>query len=295
MRGNDVRPDAQVPPSAARKLLATLAGATIALALVLAALLNWPLPAMPRPGVSGDFLVRNVAIVDVVDGGILPGRDVVVRDGRIASITRSAAGSDRSDLVLVDGTGKFLIPGLWDMHVHSLEMSPQYNHPLFVGNGITGVREMWGCTSLPDSFVACREDIERWRAGLRDRTHLAPRYIERGSFAINGEGGVPAAAPAFFRARNADEARALVAHHAREGVDLLKTYTDLSPAAYEALAAEAQEHRLALAGHLPVRVSLETALAAGQRSIEHPRVFLFECYRGAAEFRALPNPMAAYS
>jgi hypothetical protein len=49
------------------------------------------------------------------------------------------------------------------------------------------------------------------------------------------------------------------------------------------------------AGHLPVRVPLTTVLAAGQHSVEHPRIFLFECYRGAAEFRALPNPMAAYT
>lgn len=278
-----------------RKLTAILAGLVVALAVVLAALLNWPLPEMPRPGVTGDFLIRNVTTVDVLNGRTVPGRDVVVRDGRIDSIGASSPGSGHSGLVVVDGTGKFLIPGLWDMHVHSLKISPQYNHPLFIAAGVTGVREMWGCTSLPDSFVACSEDIERWRAGLRDRSHLAPRYIQRGSFAINGEQGVPAAAPAFFKARNEDEVRALVTHHAADGVDLLKTYTNLSVAAYEALAAEAPKHGLSLAGHLPVRVPLEKALAAGQRSIEHPRVFLFECYRGAAAFRALPDPMAAYT
>lgn len=278
-----------------RRLLAILVALVIALGVALAVLLIWPLPAMPRPGVTGDFLVRNVAVVDVVNGAILPGRDVVVRGGRIASIDTSSSASGQGGLVVVDGTGKFLIPGLWDMHIHSLKISPQYNHPLFIANGVTGVREMWGCTSLPDSFVACREDIERWRRGLLDHSHLAPRYIQRGSFAINGEGGVPAAAPEFFKARNKDEVEALVAHYAASGVDLLKTYTDLSVAAYEALATEAPKHGLLLAGHLPVRVSLAQALAAGQNSIEHPRLFLFECYRGAAEFRALPDPAAAYT
>ncbi len=278
-----------------RKLLAILAGLVIALAAALSALLSWPAPATPRLGVTGDFLVKNVAIVDVVSGGLLPGRDVVVRRGRIDSIGTNIPQAEQRDLVVVDGSGKFLIPGLWDMHVHSLKISPQFNHPLFIANGITGVREMWGCPSLPDSFVACHEDIERWRAGLRDRSHLAPRYIQRSSFAINGEGGVPADAPTFFRARNADEARALVLHLAGNGVDLLKTYTNLSAAAYEALAAEAPRHGLMLAGHLPVRVPLERALAAGQRSIEHPRVFLFECHPGAAAFRALPDPMASYN
>ncbi len=282
-------------PGKLKKLLAILAGLVIVMAGALVALLNWPLLAMPRPGVTGDFLVRNVALVDVVNGEIVPARDVVIRGGRIESIGASTAESGQSGLVVVDGSGKFLVPGLWDMHVHSLKISPQYNHPLFVANGVTGVREMWGCTSLPDSFVACPEDIERWRNGLSARSHLAPRYIQRGSYAINGEGGVPLAAPAFFKARNEDEVRALVAYHAANGVDLLKTYTNLSVAAYEALAREAPKHGLLFAGHLPVRVSLEQALAAAQRSIEHPRLFLFECYRDAAEFRALPDPAAAYT
>ena len=278
-----------------RQVLKMSAGLVVVLAVVLAALLAWPLPGTPRPGVTADFLVRNVAIVDVSTGLTVPGRDVVVRDGRIDTIGASGAGGAQDGLVVVDGTGKFLVPGFWDMHVHSLKVSPRFNHPLFIAAGVTGVREMWGCASLPDSFVACSEDIERWREGLQDHTHLAPRYIQRSSFAINGEGGVPAAAPAFFRARTADEARALVAHHAADGVDLLKTYTNLSLPAYEALAAEAPRHGLLLAGHLPVRVPLETALAAGQHSIEHPRVFLFECYRDVATFRASADPMAAYT
>ncbi len=235
------------------RVLTLFLGLAIGLALVLAALLVGPLPAMPQPGVAGDFLIRNVAIVDVSSGAVIPGRDIVVRDGRIDSISAGTAGTGQDDLLVVDGTGKFAIPGLWDMHVHSLKISPQYTHPLSIANGVTGVREMWGCASLPDGFVACGEDIERWREGLKIGRHLAPRYIQRSSFAINGAGGVPAAAPAFFRARNADEARALVAHHAGAGVDLLKTYTNLSPDAYAALAVEAPMHGLFLAGHLPVR------------------------------------------
>jgi len=278
-----------------KKLLAILAGLAIALVIVLGALLSWPLPEMPRPGVTGDFLIRNVAIVDVVNGRTVHGRDVIVRDGHIDSIGAGQAASAQGGLIVVDGTGKFLSPGLWDMHVHSLKISPQFTHPLSIAAGVTGVREMWGCPGLPDSFLACGEDIERWRAGLRDHSHLAPRYIQRASYKIEGDHGVPAAAPAFYRARNADDARALAAHLAADDVDLLKTYTELSLPAYEALAAATSRHGLVLAGHLPLRVPLETALAAGQRSIEHPRVFLFECYRGAAAFRALPDPMAAYT
>ncbi len=275
--------------------LAIAAGLTLATAATLTVLLALPLPEMPRPGIRGDFVVANVAIVDVVTGEVLPARDVQLRNGRIAAIGDHQPGREALGFRVIDGSGKFLIPGLWDMHVHSLAISPQYTHPLSLANGVTGVREMWSCPGLDDGFVACGTDIERWRAGLRDGTTLAPRYIQRSSYAINGARGGPAAAPAFFRARSAEDARALVAHHAADGVDLLKIYTDVSPAVYDTLAAEAARRGLQIAGHLPIRVPLTTALAAGQRSIEHPRIFLLECFRGAAEFRALPDPMTAYS
>lgn len=295
MKTGDKRRASGAWPGVAGKLLATLAGLTIAVAVGVVVLLNWPLPEMPRPGVSGNFVVKNVAIVDVVNDQIVSGRDVVVRSGRIESIGVSAPEIGHRDLAVVAGTGKFLIPGLWDMHVHSLKISPQYTHPLSVANGVTGVREMWGCPSLPDSFVACGEDIERWRAELQDHRRLAPRYILRSSYAINGEAGVPDASPAFFKARSEDEARALVAQLAADGVEVLKTYNNVSVAAYGALAAEAAKHGLLVAGHIPLRVPLRTVLASGQHSVEHPRVFLFECFRGAAEFRALSDPEAAYT
>lgn len=282
-------------PLPLRRVLPWLAGVAAAGLVSLAVLLAWPAPDVPQVGVAGDVLIRNVAIVDVVNGRIVPGRDVVVRGKRIASISATSSAGPRAGLVTIDGTGRFLLPGLWDMHVHSLKISPHYTHPLSIANGVTGVREMWGCPGLDDPFVACGEDIGRWRTQLREGSRLAPRYIQRSSYAINGGRGVPADSPVYFGARDAGEARALVAHHAADGVDLLKTYTDLSPAAYRALAVEAPKRGLVLAGHLPVRVPLADALAAGQRSIEHPRVFLLECYRDASAFRALPDPMAAYT
>lgn len=263
--------------------------------LALGALICWPLPKTPNNGKHGDFIVRNVSVVDVVDGRIVRRKDVVVRGGRIAAITDGGSTAVRGDAVIVDGDGKYLMPSLWDMHVHSLKISPQYSHPLSIANGITGVREMWGCPGMADSFVACGEDVERWRKELGDHSGLSPRYIMRSSYAVNGAAGVPTSAPAFFKARDAVEARSLVAHGARSGVDLIKVYTNVSPESYEALSVEASKRRLLVAGHLPVRVPLRKVLAAGQHSVEHPRVFLLECFRGAAQFRNLPDPMASYT
>jgi hypothetical protein len=95
-------------------------------------------------------------------------------------------------------------------------------------------------------------------------------------------------------ARDAAEIRQLVSFYRRAGADFLKPYSELSPDAYRTLADEARTQGLRLAGHRPLGVSLADLLAAGQHSVEHPRIFLQECYTGAADVRALSEPLAAY-
>jgi len=278
------------------KRLALSSAASVALLLLfVAALLVWPLPEMPRKGVEGNFLIRNVAVIDVETGSIRQARDVVLRDGRIASVGPTDPSRSNESLITIDGTGKYLMPGLWDMHSHSLQVAPQYMHPLLIANGVTGVRDMSGCMSEPDSFFACIDDRNDWNEAIQDRSGLSPRYVLQSSFAINGGAEVPDGFPEFFKARNDEEVRRLVTFSRQAGADFLKTYTELSPVAYRSLAAEARRQGLTLAGHRPLRVSLEEVLAAGQRSVEHPRIFLEECYAGAAVFRALPDPLAAYN
>lgn len=278
-----------------KKLLVGLASFLGLMLAALAALLLWPLPEMPRNGVEGDFLIRNVSLVDVESGSVLPARDVVLRGGKIASVGQEGRASRDPSLIAIDGTGKFLMPGLWDMHAHSLKLSPQYMHPLFVANGITGVRDMSGCMSEGDTFFGCIGDRRRWNEALADGSGLSPRYVLQSSFAINGGDEVPDGYPEFFKARTPEEARRLVSFYREAGADFLKTYNDISPASYRALAEEARRQGLSLAGHRPLRVSLEQVLAAGQRSIEHPRVFLQECHAGAAAIRATSDPRKAYN
>ena len=278
------------------KTLLLASAASIALALLLlVVLLVWPLPQMPRDGVEGNFLIRNVGIIDVESGTVWESRDVVLRDGRIASVGPTDPSRPNESLITIDGTGKYLMPGLWDMHTHSLQIAPQYMHPLFIANGVTGVRDMSGCMSEQDSFFSCIEDRNGWNEAIRERRGLSPRYILQSSFQINGGNEVPDGFPEFFKARNAEEVHRLVTFYRAAGADFLKTYTELSPGVYRALADEARKQGLVLAGHRPLGVSLEDAIAAGQRSVEHPRLFLEECYARAPVFRALPDPYAAYN
>jgi hypothetical protein len=276
------------------RLLLFLVFICAALMLFIAGLLHWPLPKMPDTGTPGDFVIRHVGVVDVHKGTVWRDREVTIRNGVITSIGAAESSPAQHALIEIDGRGKFLIPGLWDMHTHSSKLAAQYYHPLLIANGVTGVREMWGCMSEPDSFIACIEDRRQWNNTLRNHSGLSPRFVLQGSFQINGGNEVPAGFPDYFKARNALEARNIVEFYSEAGADFLKTYSELSLASYTALAMAARQRGIALAGHRPLGVSLEQMLEAGQRSVEHPRLFLFECYRHATAFRALPAPLAAY-
>lgn len=278
-----------------KKLLLASAALATLLLIPAAALLAWPLPEIPRNGVAGNFLIQNVAMIDVETGTVQQGRDVVLRDGRIASISPAELSRPNDSLIAINGTGKYLMPGLWDMHTHSLKISPQYMHPLFIANGVTGIRDMSGCMSEPDPLLACIDDRHRWNKASQDHTGLSPRYVLQSSFQVNGGNEVPDGYPEFFKVRNADEARQMVTFYRQAGADFLKPYSELSPVAYRTLADEARRQGLTLAGHRPLGVSVEEMLAAGQRSVEHPRVFLQECYTDAAKVRELPDPLAAFN
>src|SRR6056297_3689842 len=130
----------------------------LGIAALLAALVAWPAPEPPDLSTSGDFVIRNVSIIDIETGTAQRGRDVVLRNGMIESIEPVGSGVLTGDATEIDGRGRYLMPGLWDMHTHSNAFAPQFQHPLFVANGVTAVREMWGCMSRPDPLIACAED-----------------------------------------------------------------------------------------------------------------------------------------
>lgn len=278
-----------------KRLFKILATVVVLTGLALGALALAPLPAMPQTGIHSDVLLRNVRLLAVEPGEMTGPRDILVREGLIVRIAPAGQPVLASNTLEIDGTDKYAIPGLWDMHTHSTKLSPQYLHPLFLANGVTGVREMWGCMSEPDSYIACQEERVSWNRNLAQGGASSPRYVQHSSFQINGGNEVPQGYPDFFRVRNGDDAKELAGYYANAGTDFLKIYSELSPEAYSNLAGEARVQGLLMAGHRPLGVSLPELIAAGQRSVEHPRLFLLECYRGASDFRGLNDPLATFN
>lgn len=196
-------------------------------------------------------VIRNVNVIDVRTGTVQGGVDLTISDGRIKAITPSARSEVASDATVIDGSGKFLIPGLWDMHVHWYD---ERFLPLFTANGVTGIRQMWG---QPVHFD--------WRDRVKTNRLVAPRqYIA--STIVDGPNPVWAGS---LVVANAVEARAAVETLQAAGFEFIKVYERLPRDAYFAIAAESKARGVSFAGHVPRSVSALEAARAGQRTIEH--------------------------
>jgi imidazolonepropionase-like amidohydrolase len=179
---------------------------------------------------------------------VLSDQTVIVQSGRIAWVGPATEARPPRDARVIDATGKYLLPGLADMHVHT----GSSDFPLLIANGVTTVREMNGSPTL----LAIRDSV---RAG----TLLGPTMYVAG----------PLLAGVKQRWRHVliqtpEEARAEVQREIAAGYDYVKAYSGLSLASYDAIVATARGH-LPVVGHIPRDVGLEHALASGQCSLEH--------------------------
>jgi imidazolonepropionase-like amidohydrolase len=203
--------------------------------------------------------VTHVTVIDGTGAPARPDVTVVIVGDRITELDPANKARVPKNARVVDATGKFLIPGLWDMHVH-------WGHkdylPLFIANGVTGMRLMWGNASH-----------HQWRKEIGDGSLLVPRMAIastivdgpkpwwRGSIAVSNE----------------VEARQAVAKSKEDGADFVKVYWLLPREAYFAIADEAKKQGIPFAGHVPFAVSAAEASDAGQKSIEHLEGFAEAC------------------
>jgi imidazolonepropionase-like amidohydrolase len=196
----------------------------------------------------------HVNVIDARDS--LPRRDqtVVIRGTRIIASAPSRATGIPKNARIVDGRGRFLIPGLWDMHVHTVTIGGRELLRLYVANGVTGVRDMasdWGT-------------IKGWRDEIRLGQLVGPRIIASGPYLEGGDVAI-----AHILTRTPDEGRAGVDSLIALGVDFVKVHGQLTPATYFAIARRARERGIAFAGHVSRAVGSAAASDSGQRSIEH--------------------------
>jgi imidazolonepropionase-like amidohydrolase len=176
---------------------------------------------------------------------------VVVRGGRIVAVGPRASTAVPEGALTIDAEGRFLMPGLVDMHVHTWAES---DAALFLAHGVTTVRNLFGGPQHLD-----------WRAQVEAGERLAPNLVTAGPICD----GDPPVWPGSLVVLDADSARAAVELHVEQGYDFVKVYNRLPLEAYQALVEEARLAGLPVDGHTPDAVGLERVLAAGQRTVEH--------------------------
>jgi imidazolonepropionase-like amidohydrolase len=197
------------------------------------------------------LVFTHVTVIDVTGGPVQPDRTVVISGGHIIAIGDSAKTVVPKDSQVVVASGKFLIPGLWDMHVHWY--IKEYL-PLFVANGVTGIRQMWG-----------NADHYAWRTQIENGSLLGPHMV----IASPIIDGPKPYWPSSIAVASEAEGRRAVVQVKQDGADFVKVYSFLPREAYFAIADEAKKQGIPFEGHVPGAVSAEEASRAGQKTFEH--------------------------
>lgn len=214
---------------------------------------------------AGDVtLIKNVTVVDAVND-IRQDVDVLVEGSRISKIAKNI---DRENGVAqLNGMGKFLIPGLWDAHVH-LTFEPDLMatmFDLFIVNGITSVRDTGGKIHLVKPMKEQADsDINRY-----PRVKIAGPLLD--GMPRVYDGSTPQIPDISQGLNSVEEVNAKVDALVADGVDLLKAYEMLSPELYKAVLARAKKHGLKVTGHIPLSMTVQQAASEGLASIEHMR------------------------
>ena len=227
--------------------------------------------------IAASLVLTHVNVVDVRHGSLESDRTVVVRGDRIAAIEAST-NQKWPGAKVVDGRGKFLIPGLWDMEVH-LSWCKESSLALLVVNGVTNVRDMGGSLA----------EIERWQAGIASRRVIGPSILQVGPM-LNGK--------SFNRYQLAiqtpEQAGAVVRTLKIVGVDGLEIERRVPQDVYAALMTEAKREQLPVGGHVPLSITPEHASNLGQTTIDNIESLYYGTFAQGIEEKNLPEAIKTF-
>lgn len=199
-----------------------------------------------------DLLIKNVNIIDVKKGKTIKSQNVYIDSDRIIKITKSSK-TELPNKTTIDGTGKYLIPGLWDMHTHNWWNIHFSNY--YVANGVLGVRNMY----TPMSMIKPLKD------SIDNNLIIGPKYFAAGRVI---EGANPEF-PDWLVVDSIHKIKTALDTLQLEGSNFVKIYNKVPREVYFDLIKEAHKRGLEVEGHLPMSVSAIEASNAGQRSFEH--------------------------
>ena len=217
--------------------------------------------AQPSSTNSGPIAITEVNVVDVVKGEIRSDQTVIITAGRITGVGHADSLQVPGHAEVINANGKYLIPGLWDMHAHLVWGDWDFSG-LMVAHGITGVRDMHGSVKRAEGLRKAKKDEE-----------LIPRFIMAGNLVD----GVPPMFPDANIAATPEQGRAVVDSLADAGAPFIKVYDGLEPEVYDAIIVRAARWGLPVTGHVPWQIRPAHVSDSGQHSIEHTFGLLVGC------------------
>lgn len=241
-----------------RVLLKTLKYLSLFVGLIFAfifILYSYPIPE-PLNQIKDDnnYILSDVNIVDIINDSIISGQAIIVENERIVSIVHKDSVGSTDGLTTLDCSGKFVIPGLWDMHTHlGFQVAPQINLPLQIAHGITNIRDM-------HSIVKLNEERTQWRNSIESGELLGPRIINFADEIVGANYDNQNVLDVVDRCSNDDRT-------------FIKIYSRILSDRYFELVEEAKEKGVVFAGHYPNAINPIDASKAGQKSFEHAHLF----------------------
>ena len=237
----------------------------------------------PQGGQPKPLAFTHVTVIDVTGGPSKSDMTVTVAGNRIMAIGKTGKVRVPPEAQVIDASGRFLIPGLWDMHAHALlDSTYVWVFPLLVANGVTGIRDMGNNLPLGQ--------INQIRADILQGRILGPRLVTTGKILDGIKAGQSAVGGASLTANSTaittpEEARELVREYKRQGMDFIKVYNHLSRQEYLAIVDEAKRQTIPFEGHVPNALTAAEVSDLGQRSIEHNWDIFVSCSRDEAMLR----------
>lgn len=220
---------------------------------------------------TADLAITNVTVIDVTGAPAQSGVTVLITDNHISKICKTKKTKLAGGVQIVDGSGKFLIPGLWEMYGHLGGEKYSWDRDLFIANGVTSRRIQLG---FPEFY--------EWRKEISAGELIGPRMMIASRLA---DGPTPGRRYSRADIHNEEEGRQFVRKAKKEGADFIKVGTYLHRDAYFAIVDEAKKQGIPIAGHVPLSVSAVEVSDAGQKSIDHDYGVLIACSSKEEELR----------
>lgn len=230
---------------------------------------------------SKDLLITNCSIIDVKSGKTICNRQILIQNGKIAAID-SIITDIPKNIKTLNANGEYILPTLWDMHIHTLSLSPQLHFPLLIANGVTGVRDMGdGDSWISDIDDNSERDKSIWEKQVLSQNLLMPKILQATSYHVEELDEIN-------ENNYKQKVSALIGKLKKRGEPFVKVQleeSEIPDYIFYELQLEAKKQGIPILGHLSPNLNVNQLLDNGFASIEHAWALIPHCVKNKKAFK----------